>query len=80
MQSIPILPALLKSRIQICADYPLVQLGAPNIFQTIQGILVGIVFHEAKATRGLIEPVEAHDKPFYLTAPKGTKLDSSRVV
>lgn len=58
---IPVLPTLLEARIQIRPDDSLVQLCATNVFQTVQRILMGVIFDEAKSAGGLVVPVKAHD-------------------
>jgi hypothetical protein len=60
-ESIPILTTLFKSGVQIGSNDSLIQLGASNVFQAVQGILVGVVFDKAESAGGLVEPVEAHD-------------------
>ena len=64
----PILPALRKPLVQIRPDDPLVQLGAADVQQTVQRVLMGVVLDEAEAAGGLVEAVEAHDEPLDLAA------------
>lgn len=66
---VPILSPFFESRIQVGPNYSLIKLSASDVFQAIQGILVTVVFDEAKATGSLVEPVESHDKPFNLATP-----------
>lgn len=63
-----VLPALLKSRIEIRPDDALVELGATDVLHAVERILVSVVFHEAEAARRLVEPIETHDQAFDLAA------------
>lgn len=65
---IPVLPSLLESRVEICPDNSLVELGATNIFQAIQRILVRVVFDKAEAAGGFVVSVEAHNEALDLSA------------
>lgn len=67
---VPVLSPFFEARIQVCPDYSLVKLRAPDVFQTVEGILVTVIFNEAEATGGFVKPVEAHDKSFNLATPK----------
>lgn len=67
--NIPVLSSLLEARIQIRPDDSLVEFCATNVFQTVQSVLVRVVFDEAKATRSLVESIKAHHEAFDLTAP-----------
>lgn len=67
--NIPILSSFLETRVQICPDNPFIELRATNVLQTIQSVLMGVVFDKAEATRGLVVPVESHYKALNLTAP-----------
>ena len=55
--NLPILSSLLKARVQICTYYPLIKLGTPNVFHTVQRILMIVVFDEAKSTRCLVKAI-----------------------
>lgn len=68
-EDLPELPSFLKSRVKVCPNDALVQLGSSNILQAIQRILVGIILDEAKAAGRFVESVEAHYKSLDLTAP-----------
>lgn len=63
-----VLPALLEARIQVCADDALVQLGAADVLEAVEGVLVGKVLDEAEAAWGLVEAVEPHDEALDLAA------------
>jgi hypothetical protein len=67
--NIPILSSFLEARIQIRPDNSLIEFCATDIFQAVKGILVRVVFNEAKATWCFVEPIESHNKAFDLTAP-----------
>lgn len=58
-----VLAALLEARVQVGADDTLVQLGAADVLETVQGVLVRVVLDEAEAARRLVEPIQAHDQP-----------------
>jgi hypothetical protein len=68
-----ILTALLETRVQIGADDALVQLSAANVLETVEGVLVCVVFDKTESAGRLAETVEAHDEPFDLAA-LGKKL------
>lgn len=63
-----VLPALLEARVQVGADDALVQLGAADVLEAVEGVLVGKVLDEAEAAGGLVEAVEPHDEPLDLAA------------
>lgn len=63
-----ILSALLKTRIKICPDDTLVQLGAADVLHTVKSVLMSVVFHKAKATWCLVKSVEAHNQSLDLAA------------
>lgn len=63
-----VLTALLEAWVKIGTDDALVELGATNVLHAVEGVLVGVVFHEAEATGRLVEPVEAHDEALDLAA------------
>jgi len=68
MLNIPILPTLLEAWIKICAYYPLIKLGTPDVLHTVKGILMSVVFDKAEPTRCLRVPVQSHDQAFDFTA------------
>lgn len=67
--SIPILPPFLEPWIHICSDYPFIELCPPYVFHTIEGILMSVVFDEAKPARRLCETVESHYQSLDLSTP-----------
>ena len=57
-----VLPALDEALVQVGPDDALVELCAANIFETVQGIVVGVVLDKAEAAWSLLEAIEAHDQ------------------
>jgi hypothetical protein len=56
----------LEAGIQVRADDTLIQLGSANVLHAVESVLVVVIFNKAETTRGLLESVEAHDKPLDL--------------
>ena len=76
----PILPALLKAWIQVCPYDSLIEFGTSYVFHTVQCILMVVVFHKAKAARGLVKPIKAHDKSLnFSTSANIQRSPSGRV-
>lgn len=73
---VPILSALLESRVQIGSNNSFIQLGASNVLQAVQGILVGVVFNEAESAGCLVETIEAHDQSLDLAAPRENQVST----
>lgn len=63
-----VLAALLEARVQVGADDALVQLGATDVLEAVQRVLVRVVLDEAEAARRLVKAVQAHDQPLDLSA------------
>lgn len=63
-----VLPTLLEARVQVGADDALVQLGAADVLEAVERVLVGEVLDEAEAAGGLVEAVQPHDEPLDLAA------------
>ena len=57
----PILSTFLEAGIKISPYYPFIQLRSADVLHTVQGILMSVILHEAKATGCFVEAVEAHD-------------------
>ena len=67
---LPILPAFREALIEIRTDDALIQFRSTDVFHTVQGVLMRVVFDEAEAARCLLESVEAHDETLNLTTPE----------
>ena len=63
-----ILSAFLEAGIEIGPNETFVQLGATNVLQTVECILMCVVLNEAEAAGSLLEAIEAHNDPFDLAA------------
>lgn len=63
-----ILSPFLEARIEIGSNETFVQLGTTNVLQTVECVLMCVIFDEAEATGSLLEAIEAHDDSFNLTA------------
>lgn len=68
--NIPILTTFLESRVQVGTNNPFVEFCASDVFETVQRILVSVVFDEAEAARCLLESVKSHHEAFNLAASK----------
>jgi hypothetical protein len=56
----PVLPAFLKSWVQVCPYDSLIEFRSSDVFHAIQRILVSVVFDEAEAAGSLLEAIKAH--------------------
>lgn len=63
-----VLPAFLEAWVQVGADDALVQLGAADVLEAVERVLVGKVLDEAEAARGLVEPIQPHYESLDLAA------------
>lgn len=70
-----ILSTLREALVEIRPDDPLIQLGAADVLQAVQRVLVGVVFDEAEAARRLREPIEAHHEALDLAAGAEERVD-----
>lgn len=66
-ENIPILPALNKPRIQVCADYPLIQLGTSNVLEAVQRVLVRVILDKAESAGRFGVSVKAHHESLYFS-------------
>ena len=57
---LPELSSFLESRVEICSDYPFIELGTSDILHAIQSILMRVVLNKAEPTWCFIEPIQAH--------------------
>ena len=71
----PILPTFAEALVQIGTNDALVQLGATDVFQTIQRVFMCVVFDETESTRRLAEPVESHNQPLDLPTRAEQRVD-----
>jgi hypothetical protein len=63
-----ILTAFCETLVQITTDNPLVELGPSDVFQTVERILMSVIFNEAESARSFLNPVQSHDQALYFTA------------
>jgi len=62
-----ILTALFKPRIEVGSDQAFIELCTSNVFQAIEGVLVGVILDETEATGRLLKSVQTHDDALDLT-------------
>lgn len=66
--STAVLSALVEALVEIGTNNTLIQLGAANVLQAVESILVGVVLDEAETAGGLLETVETHNQTLDLAA------------
>ncbi len=66
MSTSTILSAFDESRIPIGPNDPVVQTSPVHVSHRLFCVCARVVFDEAEAARGLLEPVQSHDDPFHV--------------